>query len=265
MANSPYAAPRTVDDVSDCYFYHTMDIPGHGLVKGEWDLREGVREYLGGVDFGGKRVLELGTASGFLCFHMEKQGAEVVACDLSEDQSWDVVPFAGGDMSKIIADRKEHIRKLNNGFWFAHRKSNSKAKVVYRNVYSMPEEIGSVDIAVIGSILQHVRDPFLALQNALRLTKETVVVTDVMPRLYPLKRLVRSVRGLNMAFVPRYAARYPWDSWWRLSPELMTELLGVLGFEKVEITFHRQLYETSPPTRPRLFTIVGHRTRGPSL
>jgi SAM-dependent methyltransferase len=261
MATSPYAAPRVVDDVGDCFFYHTMDIPGHGLVRGEWDLREGVRDYLGGVDFRGKRVLELGTGSGFLCFHMEKEGADVVACDLSENQSWDVVPFAGADTSRIIADRKEHIRKLNNGYWFTHRKLSSKAKVVYGSVYSIPQEIGSVDIAVLGSILLHVRDPFLALQNALRLTRETVIVTDVMPRLYRLQRLMRPVIGLNMWFVPRYAAQQPWDSWWRVSPELIAEFMGVLGFERVEVKFHRQQREAAPPGRAKMFTIVGHRTR----
>jgi len=259
MAGGPYASPRVVDDANDCYFYHTMDIPGHGLVKGEWDLREGVREYLGGVDFGGKRVLELGTASGFVCFHMEKEGAEVVAYDLSEDESWDVVPFARGDTSQVVAARKVHIRKLNNGWWFTHRKLNSRAKVVYGNVYSVPESIGSVDIAVFGSILLHVRDPFLALQNALKLVKETVIVTDRMPRIYPFLKLIRPATGRTMRFVPKYATQQPWDTWWRLSPELIAEFMGVLGFERVEIQFHRQRYESSPPSRPKMFTIVGHR------
>lgn len=261
MAGGPYASPRVVDNVNDCYFYHTMDIPGHGLVKGEWDLRKGVREYLGGVDFKGKRVLELGTASGFLCFHMEKEGAEVVAYDLSEDQSWDVVPFARGDTTKVIATRKAHIRKLNNGWWFTHRKLNSRAKVVYGDVYSIPESIGPVDIAVLGSILLHVRDPFLALQNALKLVKETVIVTDRMPRIHPLMKLIRPITGLTMRFVPKYKTQHSWDAWWRLSPELIAEFMGVLGFERVEVKFHRQQYESSPPTRPRHFTIVGHRTR----
>src|SRR5262245_36618662 len=81
-SNGPYAVPRTVTDPADCYFYHTMEIPGHGLVEGEWDLRPGVEAYLGGIDFRGKRVLEVGTASGFLCFQMEARGAEVVAFDL---------------------------------------------------------------------------------------------------------------------------------------------------------------------------------------
>ncbi|MBV9971725.1 MAG: hypothetical protein JO135_00155, partial [Candidatus Eremiobacteraeota bacterium] len=35
-----YAEPRTVTNLSDCYFYHTMEIPGYGLVEGQWDLRD---------------------------------------------------------------------------------------------------------------------------------------------------------------------------------------------------------------------------------
>ena len=62
-----YAAPRLVEDPADCYFYHTMDLPGHGTVTGEWDLRGREAAYLGNVDFQGKRVLEVGTASGHLC------------------------------------------------------------------------------------------------------------------------------------------------------------------------------------------------------
>jgi len=70
-----YAPPRTVTDLNDCYFYHTVDVPGVGRVTGEWDLRAGVREYLGSVPFAGKRVLEIGPASGFLSFFMEREGS----------------------------------------------------------------------------------------------------------------------------------------------------------------------------------------------
>src|SRR5438046_10691371 len=92
--SSIYAEPRTVTDLEDCYFYHSMEIPGYGLVEGPWDLRGGVDDYLGGVDLRDKRVLEIGTASGFLCFTMEGRGAEGVASDLSDDHSWDVGPCA---------------------------------------------------------------------------------------------------------------------------------------------------------------------------
>src|SRR5947207_933243 len=35
-----FATPRKVEDVADCYFYHTMELPGHGLIEGrDWDFR----------------------------------------------------------------------------------------------------------------------------------------------------------------------------------------------------------------------------------
>src|SRR5262245_3131908 len=115
MSESIWAEPRHVASVEDCYFYHTMDIPGHGLGHGEWDLRAREASYLGHVELKGKRVLELGTASGHRCFAMERMGAEVVGYDLSDRQEWDIVPFAGVDVREHIARRKEHIRRLNNG------------------------------------------------------------------------------------------------------------------------------------------------------
>src|SRR5439155_19518331 len=67
-----YAPTRTVENLSECWFYHTMDLPGHGTVEGAWDLRDGVDAYLGGVDVQGKRALDVGTASGFLCLERER-------------------------------------------------------------------------------------------------------------------------------------------------------------------------------------------------
>lgn len=262
----PYAPPRVVTDLADCYFYHTMDIPGYGQVNGEWDLRPGIRAYLGQVDVRGKRVLEIGTANGFICFHMEREGADVVAYDLSEEQDWDVVPFARSDHEAFRMARREHIRKLNNAFWLGHRAYASKSRVVHGDVYSVPESIGPVDISTFGSILLHVRDPFLALQKALRLTRETVIVTDGwglpdLPEHLPLARrlMPRRMRRPAMKFMPQWQTCQSKETWWRLSPEVVTQFLGVLGFEKVEVTHHTQKCGRGTG---RLFTVVGHRTAG---
>ena len=40
-----YLEPRYVDDPSRCFFYHTMDVPGLGLFRGQWDLRGHFDEY----------------------------------------------------------------------------------------------------------------------------------------------------------------------------------------------------------------------------
>jgi hypothetical protein len=248
--SSIFAIPKVVSNIDECYFYHTMDIPGYGAVEGEWDLREGADEYLGGVNFRGKRVLEIGTASGFLCFYMESQGAEVVAYDLSEDQEWDIVPYSQCDYKQDILARKAHVGKINNAFWFSHKAFNSKAKMVYGTVYAIPEEIGLVDISTFGSVLLHVRDPFLALQNALRLTRETVIVTDMSPT---------DMRDVPyMYFQPKFKEAQPRETWWNLTPGLIKSFIGVLGFEETEVKYHYQAYKG----RELLFyTVVGHRTR----
>ncbi len=75
-----FANPRAVSP-DECWFYHVMDLPGLGLVGGHWDLRGRIHEYIGHVEFAGKRVLDIGTASGFLTFEMERLGAEVVSFD----------------------------------------------------------------------------------------------------------------------------------------------------------------------------------------
>lgn len=253
---SPYAIPRVVTDLADCDFYHTMDIPGYGHVEGAWDLRGDPAAYLGHVDFRGKRVLEIGTASGFLCFYMERQGAEVVAYDLCEDDEWDIVPFAGQDTAALQRERKEHIRRLNNGFWLAHRAFGSQAKVVYGTVYAIPESIGPVDITTFCSVLLHLRDPILALQNALRLTRETVIVTELLWRHPLLIRLLARLRGPYMAFLPDYRLGEPRETWWLFSPAIMQQFLGLFGFTEMTLSYHRQLYRGR---RQALYTLVARR------
>ena len=127
-----FAEPEAVASADDCYFYHVMEIPGHGLVGGEWDLRAGVDDYLGGVDLSAQRVLEIGPASGFLTFHMETTGAAVVSIELAPDSEWDFVPLSSVDMSAVRVQRLEQMRRLRNGYWFAHEHFASKARCPLR-------------------------------------------------------------------------------------------------------------------------------------
>ena len=269
------APPKAVTAVEGCYFYHSMDVPGHGPVEGEWDLRGGEAAYLAGVPLWGKRVLELGTADGYLTFYMEKQGADVVSFDLDADQSWDVVPFArslngtGGtvqesDWVRAAETFRDRITGLNNAYWLCHRAFESKAKMVYGNVYAIPDEIGTVDVTTFGAILMHTKDPFGALAHAARLTRETIIVTEARGRLHvpaavaSLSRfLPRRVYKPAMRFLPDWKGSHNADGWWRLSPEILREFMGVLGFERTQVTHHSQLYRGRPR---RCFTVVGHRT-----
>jgi hypothetical protein len=70
-----------------------MEVPGYGLTDGEWNLRNAVDDCLGHVSLADQRVLEIGPASGFVTFEMEKRGASVVSIDVPDDPGWDFVPF----------------------------------------------------------------------------------------------------------------------------------------------------------------------------
>lgn len=271
-----YARSRIVDDLSACTFYHTVDLPGFGHVDGQWDLRGHLGQYLGDVPLSGKRILELGTADGYIAFEMERQGAEVVSYDLSEAHSWDVVPYArhSNDPARQRDDGywlatherfRDGIRRLNNAYWLSHRAHGSRARVVYGTVYDVPSAIGEFDVATFGAILLHTRDPFGALESASRLTTETIIVTEPRDRL-SLPPALRKLRGLlpqrlrrpTMRFLPEWQTARDPDGWWNLSPELVVAFLGVLGFERTTVTYHAQPYKGRP--RP-MYTVVGQRAR----
>ncbi|BBM82482.1 class I SAM-dependent methyltransferase [Candidatus Uabimicrobium amorphum] len=255
MDQNIWAKPRDIVNIEDCLFYHTMDIPGHGLVKGMWDLRGKEKDYFANVDFADKNVLELGTASGHLCFAMEKMGARVTAYDLSSKQPWDIVPYADYDYEQHIKNRKKHIEKLNNGYWLAHKANNSQAKVVYGTVYDIPENIGTFDICTFGAILLHLRDPFLALQNVTKHVQETVIVTEGV--ISKMMSVAQWITGANLIrFLPNAKKLQPYETWWNLSPQLIAEYLRILGFPDIHVTYHSQLYNGK---KNKMYTVVGHR------
>lgn len=238
-----YTEPKHIADVSDCYFYHTVDLPEVGLQVGEWDLRDSIEDYLGRLDYKGKRVLDVGTANGFLCFEMEKRGANVVGYDLSEDYDWDGVPYNAVPPYEKMKDGRKHFKKMNNAFWLSRRVLNSSAQMLNGTVYNIPQDIEKFDVSVFGSILLHVRDPFLALQNAAGVTKKHIVVTDVFSE--------------TTRFIPD-PEKGTLDTWWHFSPELIVQFLRVLGFHRCDVYFHDQRFMVTNES-VQMFTVVASR------
>lgn len=119
-------------------------------------------------------------------------------------------------------------------------------------VYDIPQSIGPVDVAVFGSILLHLRDPFLALENAARLAQETIIVSD----LSPYGRMASKFKK-NPRFMPKSADPDGInDGWFRLPPLLVQEYLGILGFKKSMVTWNKFKY--GERVRP-IYTVIAHR------
>ena len=244
-----FAEPSVVDDIGDCLFYHTMDIPGVGTVEGCFDLRNSADEYLGGVGLNGKRALEVGPASGFLTFYMERKGAEVVAVDVSEAFNWDAVPQCPEILDPWLAGRWPHLQRVRKSFWYAHRRFESKVRVHYGTAYELPAELGRFDVSVLGAVLLHNRDPLRILQNCAAITEKTIVVVDQYDK--PLDKLKQPLLKL----IPSTEFKTV-DTWWHLSPELLRQFLKVLGFSRSRMTTHRQKYKNE---KMDFFTLVAER------
>jgi O-methyltransferase len=130
---------RIVADRSSCDFYHNVQLPDGTVVTGEWDLRETADQYLGEVDFSGKRVIEVGPASGFLSFHMERKGAQVTAIEPPMDIFWDLVPRAGVDLAREEEGFSRDIERIRNSFWYLHQAFGSKVELYEADAYNLPK------------------------------------------------------------------------------------------------------------------------------
>lgn len=218
-----------------CLWYHTMDLPGVGEVKGYWDLRGHEADYLGGVQLSGRRVLEVGPASGALTFWMEQQGAEVVSleapADYKMDYVWDIPELEPPDMAKRVYTSQTGLACLHNSWWFAHGAHHSKVQIYYGSAYSIPPELGRFDIVTLAAVLLHNKSPHLILEQAARVAAEAVVVTEMMP-------VGEGRNSGHMIFIRENTDVY--DGWFHLPPKLTVRMLATMGFSNSTITSHWQ-------------------------
>ena len=220
-----FATPRKVEDVADCYFYHTMELPGRGVIEGrDWDLRGRVDEYLGNVDFAGQRVLEIGPASGFLTFEMEKRGADVISVEVTDEHGWDFVPYPDARLEEVFGPRRIVMQQLKNSYWFSHAALQSKAKVYYGDAYNLPAALGEFDIAVMGAVLLHCRDPLRIVEQCGKRAKSLIIVDKFHPDL----------EGAPVCRLAPTPQNFLWHTWWHFSTQFFTQFLAVMGFQRLQ-------------------------------
>ena len=228
MNDQLFARPRHVENPSQCLFYHTMDLPGLGLVEGQWDLRGRVDDYIGGVFVAGKRVLDVGAASGFLSFELERRGAEVVSFDADVAARIAMLPFKDSLYSTKRTDwernTNSYLDSLKNSYWLAHRLYGSKNKAFYGDVYDLPESLGMFEVAVVGQILVHLRDPITALASIARRCSDTLIIVEGM---------LDSDDSIAKFFT-RADTGLEWI-WWQYSTGMHRELMKIIGFDVVKL------------------------------
>ena len=248
---------RAKATIDDCNWYHAFDLPDGGSINGAWDLRGRESSYLGGVDVGGKRVIEPGPASGYLSFYMERQGADVVAFETGFDVSIDLLPFHGGDTADNRTDlMRTTVEGIHNSWWYMHRIYGSSAKLVHGDLYNLPGDLGEFDVAVFGAILLHLREPWGA-------------ISEVARRTTGANRGHRSHPGSRRTAGEQHHAvlspgPHEISNWWSIYPGAIVSMLERVGFGRTTITEHTQAHHLGhrmdePAVEMPMFTVVGER------
>lgn len=223
-----YATPWYVKDAGDCYFYHTIDLPTLGTQDGGWDLRGRFMDYIGNVDLRGKRVLDVGAATGFLSFEAERHGArEVVSFDLDTAKRQTLLPFTESlyvkDHETWCQVQTESFKTWKNAYWLSHRLLGSQAKVVYGDVYQPPKSMGRFDVIILGAILEHLIDPLSALTAISGFTDDFLIInTDYVDDPRPIATFNGRADSPDRSFV-----------FWTYSIAIYDHFLKMMGFVPV--------------------------------
>ncbi len=239
--------------VEHCHWYHQIPSADGSRLPGAWDLNGNESTYLGGVDVSGKRVFELGPATGHLTLWMEQQGAQIVAFEAGLDCHNDLIPYGREVTDEIRDSAMKFISTVQRSWWWTKVEHDLQAQVAYGTVYDLPDDLGEFDVSVLGAVLLHLRDPFGAMMQVAARTTETIVVTDLEPP--------RPWSDTEMRFNPVEGDH---SSWWTITPGAMRRMLSNVGFTDQTITRHVQWHRpshvlTAEPIEMSMYTIVAHR------
>jgi Ribosomal protein L11 methyltransferase (PrmA) len=240
------AAPLDVLSVDDCYFYHVVDLPGHGVIDtlSSWDLRGRFSDYLGGFDVKGKSLLDVGAASGFISFEAERMGAaEVYGFDVDSAERFNLVPY-----SEIPSESPRWFyEKLLRSYWFSHKAHGSSAKMIYGDIYKMADQVPQVDVVLLAQILVHLERPLQAIAQAALAAKETLIIVDGS---FEDERPLAVFIGGDGAYF----------NWYHHSVGFYRKFLPIVGFEL--ISANKNTYRTSHPhvdSNQEVWTFIAER------
>ena len=246
FARYPEAAPVAAD------FYHVMHVPGLGDVGGTWDLRSNLDIYLGRTSYAGKVVLDVGASDGFLAFEMEKRGARVVSIDLPIDGVPDLFPLASGPGN--ASARVHMLPRRRQAFWVAHRAFRSSVRLHESHAGRLDPRLTGFDVAIIGNVLQHLRDPIgVVLDVSTR--AQTLVITEA-----DWKAGTEDASPVMTLFT-EHLQRGNRGSWYQVSPQLIEDVLSLTGCTIEGRDIHQQPFtESLGNTYPvRHYTITATR------
>jgi tRNA (mo5U34)-methyltransferase len=188
--------------------YHSLELNDGRIVPGiipVEQLRARLDAYPLPRDLRGKRALDIGAASGWNSFELERRGAEVVATDCVEYEE----------------------------FLVAKRLLGSKVDYRILDVDEMsPEVLGTFDYVLFLGVLYHLRHPLLGLEKVCALTREAAFVESYV--IDPGPALDSTV----LEFYETDELGGQVDNWYGPSTQCLAALCRSAGFARVEMLYN---------------------------
>jgi len=203
--------------VGERWHYHTIRGQKNELIwEGQYDLYPLLKYFGIPEDLTNQSVIDIGTASGFFAFECEKRGASrVVATELPNIAKWDTKHFVKYTGAKIPEENHNDFQEL-------HRLFKSKVELYWGSINEKAHEtLGQFDVVIFGSLMTHLRDVILPLENVRLLTKKrAVIISSYFP----------NDPSLTLHWIQ---SDRPFD-WWVPTKDLVPKMLKAVGFQRVE-------------------------------
>jgi len=240
---------KLLADIRSLHWYHSLDL-GDGIVtEGIYDHRPYLQYYGLPEDLNGKTALDIGAASGYFSFEMERRGAKVTAIDLPAWFEHDFGPRYQPDQTPETGQRY-----LREPFRIAKKMLASRVKKVEMNAYDIsPQTVGMFDLVFCGSLLLHLTDPIRALWRIQSVTRELAIIATVIhndPDAGPLAAFA----GHEAGFV-----------WWLPNRAGLEAMAMSAGFTRAQVVSEFQLNYRGQETGPYHGVLHAWNTEQPSL
>jgi SAM-dependent methyltransferase len=231
-------------------WYHTLELAPGVVTPGRIDLRQTASKVLPD-DLAGMRALDVGTFDGFWAFEMERRGAEVVAIDVASVAQAQLPP---ANRPRLEREARELDIEIGRGFRIAAELLSSRVRHVVCDVLELTPEVigGPVDVAFMGALLVHLRDPVRGLERifgALKPGGTLYQLEGVSLRLSLLhpRRPVAHLQTLQTNF-----------NWWYPNRAALRAWLQTAGFVDVR-TSRPHHPPQQPPMRARYSAVCSRR------
>lgn len=201
-----------MDRIEKGAWYHSIELPDGsliaGLIKVE-DQRARFDAFGIPADLRGARVLDVGAATGWCTFELERRGAEVVAVDCVEYEDFRV----------------------------AHKLLGSRADYRILDMEEMtPERLGVFDYVLFFGVLYHLRHPLLGLERICALTRNTAFVESFVCDGH-LSDAERAAGPVTMEFYESDELGGQIDNWVGPTQNCLLALCRSAGFVRAEFRY----------------------------